>query len=146
MWTNVMRQTRLAIAVNGFLPSSEFQGLLPDAANRSAVVALVTRFYNHILVRAPDQEGLNAWVDRVVSTRSFDQLAAAFLTSTEFEARPQTFRDYITTLYWAFLDRDPDAAGLDGWEAILRTTLLQIINQGFVPSLEFQGLAASICG
>lgn len=53
MWTNVMRQMRLAIAVNGFVPSGEFEGLRPDVANRTAVAALVTRFYNEILGSRP---------------------------------------------------------------------------------------------
>ncbi len=144
-WTNVMRQVRLRIAVNGFVPSREFQGLLPDPTNRTAVAALVTRLYNEILGQAPDQAGLTSWVDRVVATRSFNELAAGFLASPDFEARPQTFRDYITTVYRTFLGRNPDAAGLAGWETILRTALLQIINVGFVPSPEFQGRAANIC-
>ncbi len=145
MWTNVMRQVRLMIAVNGFVPSREFQGLLPDPTNRTAVAALVTRLYNETLGRALDQAGLTSWVDRVAATRSFNELAAGFLASPDLEARPQTFRDYITTLYRTFLGRDPDAAGLAGWETVLRTVLLQIINAGFVPSPEFQGRAANIC-
>src|SRR5262245_20220097 len=144
-WTNGLRQVRLAIALNGFVPSREFQSLLPDPTNRTAVTTLVTRFYNEVLGRAPDQAGLTSWVDGIVSTRSFTGLAIGFLASEEFEAKPQTFRDYITTLYRTFLGRSPDTAGLDGWETILRGALLQVINAGFVPSPEFQGLAASIC-
>src|SRR5207249_5050600 len=51
-----------------------------------------------------------------------------------------------TVLYRAFLRRDPEEAGLDAWEAILRQTLLAVINTGFVPSAEFQGLVPEVCG
>jgi uncharacterized protein DUF4214 len=144
-WSNALRQVRMAIALDGFVASREFQGLLPDPTNRTAVTALVTRFYSEVLGSTPDQAGLNAWVDRIVSTRSFNDLAIDFLTSAEFEAKPQTFRDYITTLFRAFLGRSPDTEGLDAWETNLRMAFLQIINAGFVSSAEFQGLAASIC-
>ncbi len=52
----------------------------------------------------------------------------------------------MTTLYRTFLERDPEPAGLDACESVLRNTLLQVINSGFVPSQEFQGLLPQVCG
>ena len=65
-WVDVFRQTRLAVAVQGFVPSAEFQRLLPDRTNRQAVTALVTRFYTEMLGRAPAALERTAWVDYIV--------------------------------------------------------------------------------
>src|SRR5437867_10192669 len=145
-WAALVRQARLNIALQGFIPSQEFQGLLPNRTNQTAVTTVVTRLYQQVLGRAPEQAGLQAWVDFIVTTGNLETAAQGFLASQEFESHPQTFRDYVTTLYRTFLNRDPEPAGLDAWEAILRDTLLQIINVGFVPSAEFQAQISTLCG
>ncbi len=145
-WADILRQVRLAVALQGFVPSPEFQTLLPDRTNRAAVSALVTRLYQRILLRNPEPTGLQAWIDYIVSTQDLEGAAAGFLASPEFESRPQTARDYIETLYLTFLNRTPEPAGVDAWEAILRNALLTVINTGFVPSAEFQGLVPQVCG
>ena len=68
-----------------------------------------------------------------------------FLASPEFESRPLTFQDSVWILYRTCLGREPDAPGLDGWESVLRASLLDVINAGFVPSAEFQSLIPEIC-
>jgi hypothetical protein len=67
------------------------------------------------------------------------------MASPEFESRALTFGDFVTILYRTFLGREPDGPGLAGWVAVLRDTMLQIINTGFVPSTEFQGQSAALC-
>ncbi len=145
-WAGLIRQARLTMALQGFIPSGEFQGLLPDRTNRAAVTAVVTRLYQQVLGRAPDPAGLQGWVDFIIATGNLEAVATGFLASQESEGRSQTFRDYVTTLYRTFLERDPEPAGLDAWESVLRNTLLQVINSGFVPSQEFQGLLPQVCG
>ncbi len=39
-----------------------------------------------------------------------------------------------------------EGTGLDAWEAVLRAALLGIINDGFVPSTEFQAIVRQLCG
>src|SRR5206468_1575659 len=144
-WASLIRQARLTIALQGFIPSHEFQGLLPDRTNRAAVTAVVTRLYQQVLGRNPDPAGLQAWVDFIVTTRNLEAAATGFLVSQELESHALTFRGYVTILYRTFLGRDPEPAGLDAWEGVLRNTLLMVINAGFVPSPEFQGLATALC-
>ncbi len=145
-WAGLIRQARLTMALQGFIPSREFQSLLPDRTNRAAVTAVVTRLYREVLGREPEPAGLAGWVDFIVATGNLEAAATGFLGSQEFESHAQTARDYVTTLYRTFLNRDPEPAGLDGWESVLRTTLLQVIDAGFVPSQEFQGLVPQVCG
>lgn len=141
-----MRQIRVLIAVDDFLPSREFQNRVPDLRNRAAVEVLITRFYTQLLRRDPEPDGLDAWTDFVVDTGDLEPVVVGFLISAEFEAQPPTFRGYLTLLYRALLGREPDPGGLDAWEAVLRAALLGIINDGFVPSTEFQAIVRQLCG
>ena len=145
-WVAIFRQARLLIATQGFIPSPEFQGSLPNPADMTAVSNFVTRFYTQVLQRSPEPAGLAFWVDFIQNTGDFAALAEGFLLSPEFEGRALTFRDYVTILYRTFLDREPDGPGLDAWEFVLRTKLLDVINTGFVPSPEFQSNVGTLCG
>lgn len=145
-WADLVRQRRLAVALQGFIPSREFRALLPDRTDPGAVEAVVTRLYTEILERQPDPVGAADWLAFVISTRDLETAAIGFLASPEFDERPLTFRDYLTILYRTFLGRQPDAAGLDAWEAVLRQALLDIVNLGFVSSPEFQAQRARLCG
>ena len=144
-WVERFRQARLGLAQN-FTLSAEFQSLLPDRTNRPAVTALVTRFYTEILGRAPEPAGLAAWVDYIVATRDLESAPVSFLASEEFERRALTFREYVVILYRGVLGREPDAGGLDGWETVLRSDLLLVLNGGFIPSAEFQRRIPLVCG
>lgn len=57
-----------------------------------------------------------------------------------------TFRDYVTLLYREILGRDPEQAGLDYWESVLRSDLLSVISGTFIPSAEFQRRIPRLCG
>ena len=145
-WVQHFRHQRVVVSNEGFISSGEFKNLLPDRTDRVAVAAVITRFYEEILGRPPDPGGLAAWVNYVVTTGDLEGVAVEFITSVEFEARPLTFRGYVTVLYRAFLGRDPDAGGLAGWEGVLRQDLTGVIQTGFVPSTEFQSKIPQLCG
>lgn len=142
-WADVLRQARLQIALNGFIPSAEFRTQLPDRTNRTAVEAVLASFYREILGREPDAQGLASWVDFVVATGSLETAAAGFLASAEFEARPLSIPGYITILYRAFLGRDPEPAGLAAWQSVLQAAIVAIVQAGFVPAAEFN--VAALC-
>jgi streptogramin lyase len=144
-WTDVLRRQRLAVA-DAFTRSAEFQRLLPDRANRTAVAAAVTRLYTEILGRQPDPGGLADWVEYIARTGDVEGAAAGFLASVEFEARPLSLRDYVVILYRAFLGREPEPAGLDAWTAVLGAQLLDVIDAGFLVSPESQHRIAQVCG
>ena len=82
----------------------------------------------------------------IAASADLEGAAVAFITSPEFEARPVTLRGFITILYRAFLGREPDPAGLDNWEGILRRHLTDTVQAGFVSSGEFQGKVPQLCG
>lgn len=145
-WVQQFRMARVNLANGGFISSAEFRNLLPNRADRTAVQAVVTRFYTDILGRSPEPTGLNGWVNHIVATGDLEGVAIAFITAAEFESHPLTSRDYVTVLYRAFLRREPDVQGLDGWENVLRNDLIGIIQEGFVPSGEFQSKAPQLCG
>jgi len=48
--------------------SLEFQRLLPNRSDRTAVTAVVTRLYKEILGRAPEPAGLEGWVNYIAAT------------------------------------------------------------------------------
>jgi hypothetical protein len=144
-WTDVLRQQRIDVAMN-FIQSAEFQRLVPDRRNPALVTPVVTRFYSAMLGRAPDPAGLQSWVNYVVTSLDLEGAAVGFLTSPEFEARPLTSRNLVDILYVAFLGREPDPSGGDGWDSVLRGDLLGVIDANFIPSGEFQTRAAHVCG
>jgi len=145
-WAGVFRGERVSLATGSFIPSAEFQSLVPNRHDPAQVTPVVTRFYTEILGRAPDPPGLAAWVNYIVATGDLEGAAAAFLTSPEFELRALTFRDYVRILYRTFLGREPDPVGWDGWESVLRGFLLGVVNGAFIPSAEFQGRIPLVCG
>jgi hypothetical protein len=91
-WAQHFRNERVRLANQAFIPSPEFRDLLPNRSDHAAVTTVVSRFYTEILGRPAEPAGLNAWVNYVVSTGDLEGAAVAFITSTEFENRPLTFR------------------------------------------------------
>ena len=67
-----------------------------------------------------------------------------FIFSQEFISKNSTNEEYLTILYKAFFDRDPDLAGLDLWIAELNggTDRSQVLD-GFLGSQEFIVLSES---
>jgi len=144
-WTDVLRQQRIDVAMN-FISSAEFQRLVPDRRDPALVTPVVTRFYTAMLGRAPDPAGLQSWVNYIVTSLDLEGAAVGFLTSPEFETRPLTSRNLVEILYVAFLGREPDPSGGDGWDSVVRADLLGVIDADFIPSGEFQARAAHVCG
>jgi hypothetical protein len=145
-WVSVLRNARVELATQSFIPSPEFRGLVPDGTDRASLGAVITRFYTVILGRAPATSEVDAWVDHIVATGDLEGVVVAFLTSQELENRALTFRDYVAILYRSLLGREPDPGGLDGWESVLRARLLRVLDEGFIPSPEFQGRIPRVCG
>ena len=111
---------------------------------RTDVEAFVTRFYQQCLGREPDAPGLEGWVNALIAgSLSGADVANGFIFSQEFINRNTTNEDFVTTLYRAFFDREPDDAGYLGWLNYLydgnsRSETLD----GFVSSQEFYNLCA----
>jgi hypothetical protein len=116
---------------------------LQDLRQESAKVAgFVTRFYQLCLDRDPDQAGLNDWTNNLLNNiLTGADVAHGFIDSKEFLEKNTTNEDYLTILYKAFFNRDPDTAGLNIWLAELVAGKDRgFVLDGFLYSQEFAEL------
>lgn len=146
-WTEKLSHgTALSEIATSFTESSEFKseyGLLSD----EQFVALL---YNNVLDRAPDAGGLSAWVTSLNAGSNRSSVVLGFSESMEFQQKvssetregiwvPDAEATTIARLYYAALDRAPDAEGLKSWTNALETSAsLEKIVGGFMQSEEFQ--------
>jgi hypothetical protein len=93
---------------------------------------LVHGMYVTLLLREPDQTGLDFWVGQLKAGASVAEVAFGFTASPERE----TIR--ITDDYATYLGRQPDPAGLDFWlNAFLHGSTNENLVAGFVGSSEY---------
>jgi len=113
-------------------------------AARSDVETFVTRFYQQCLGRNPDLPGLNGWVDALLNGSICGaDTAYGFIFSDEFINRNTNNEEFITILYRAFFDREPDAAGYSGWLNMLNNGANRAdVLDGFINSQEFKNLCS----
>ena len=73
--------------------------------------------YEGLLGRAPDPLGLEGWASALAHGTSLHDVAHAFLTSPEGQARAGALDNaaFVEQLYGATLHRHSDAAGLSAW-------------------------------
>jgi serralysin len=136
----------LSQAAAGLTGSAEFTGRYEDPED----TAFITLLYKNVLGRDPDATELDNWMTALANGESRADIVLDFsesaenigLTSTSVEQGLWLGNDYaaqVARLYHAALDRLPDAAGLVGWTAALKSgvSLLEI-SKGFTNSEEFQ--------
>ena len=131
--------------VQGFAESAEFRLQTAQAAARFATDHTapewqddVYRLYQATLDRAPDLSGFLGWMEALGGGRDYLDAAGAFVNSAEWQARygDLSDSDFVAQLYRNVLDRDPDAAGLQGW--------LDLMADGGSRTEVVQGLAQSV--
>ncbi len=92
------------------------QAIASSGGDRALVEAFVTRLYQQCLEREPDSSGLDHWVNSLLEGRhSGEAVARGFFLSVEFENRNLSDGVFVTILYRALFDREPDQAGYDNW-------------------------------
>ncbi|MCQ2528509.1 MAG: DUF4214 domain-containing protein [Saccharofermentans sp.] len=100
------------------------------------------RLYTCALGRASDPSGVKAWADALRGGADGAKVARGFFFSPEFEGKNLDNKEYVTRLYKTFMDREPDAAGLNAWvEALEKGASREKVFDGFVNSVEW----ANIC-
>jgi hypothetical protein len=116
--------------------------------NNTGLTNFVKRFYEIILDREPDEEGLNDWVNKLSSHKATGaDIARGFILSPEFKNKNYSDEEYITKLYEAFFDREPDSDGFDYWMRILTLNSdnpslgRREVLDGFLTSQEFENLS-----
>jgi Ca2+-binding RTX toxin-like protein len=114
----------------------------------NGVAAQVTRLYDTVLQRTPDQAGLDLWVDQIEDRGgTLKDVARGFLNSPEFQTRTGGLSnaDFVEFLYNNALGRASDPGGKANWVQQLnsgadRADLLI----GFSESAEHRGLTAEL--
>ncbi len=106
------------------------------------VEAFVTRFYQFCLNRDPEPAGLEDWTEKLLyQILTGTDVAYGFIYSQEFINRATTIEQYLTILYKAFFNRDPDPAGYATWLAAYQSGKDRgYILNGFLGSQEFLNL------
>ena len=85
-------------------------------ASREDIEAFVERFYTIILDRPSEAAGLQNWTDALVAgSRGGADVAEEFIHSPEYMGKGDSDEVYVTKLYRAFFNREPDAAGKTSW-------------------------------
>lgn len=109
-----------------------------------AVNEFVTRFYNECLNREPDQTGLDGWTNALKNGWvTGADLAKGFILSPEFINRGTSDEEFLTILYQAFFNRQPDTVGFNGWLSALQNgTGRSSVLEGFTHSEEFFSLCS----
>ncbi|MDP1785633.1 MAG: DUF4214 domain-containing protein [Sulfuricurvum sp.] len=104
-------------------------------------VDTLTLFYYAFLNRDPDTQGLNYWVQTVLSGTHIESVATSFFNSTEFSSSSVAslsnplFTDY---LYSHILGRSADRAGHDFWvHALEQGALRSALASSFSQSKEY---------
>ena len=136
-----MKKTVLFLATLLMLSSIPFSA----HAAIEDVEAFVTRFYQQCLNREPDTAGLNNWVNSLMTGElGGADVAEGFVFSQEFINSGMNYDSFLTILYRAFFDREPDSAGYNSWEQqLLSGATREDVLDGFLNAQEFLDLCAS---
>ena len=133
--------------LDGFIYAQEFANLCGEYGIRAfaqddPVTAFVARFYQLCLDRDPDPAGLEGWVNDLLNKiKTGADVAHGFIDSVEFINKNTTNDEYLTILYKAFFNRDPDQSGWDVWLAELNSGRDRgYVLDGFLGSQEFINL------
>ncbi|MCR4647990.1 MAG: DUF4214 domain-containing protein [Lachnospiraceae bacterium] len=119
-----------------------FKAKWKKLSQEEQVRKFVERFYTIILERPADEAGLNDWTNRLISKQATGaDVAAGFINSDEFQKKKMTDEEYVTKLYRAFFDREPDKEGYNNWLRELKNGKTRDdVLRGFINSPEFNNL------
>jgi len=130
--------------LNEFVHSKEFEQICNEYGIKpfDDLREFVSRFYIVILDRMPDLGGVNYWSKLLRDkSKTGSDIARDFILSKEFKSKNLNNEEYITKLYKAFFDRDPDEIGFSHWlELMDRGASREEILDGFLKSKEFNTL------
>ena len=97
----------------------------------------VTALYQNILGRAPEAAGLNFWLTVLKFGVPRSTVLDLFVTSPEYDPRAAS-RVKANLMYFAFLRRTGEPAGLNYWTTVLNFGVQPVLAiQGFISSPEY---------
>ena len=148
-WNTDAKKKELFI---GFVNSKEFRkicqsyGMLQGyydpnhTPDQNTSVALFTdRLYQIILGRNSEAEGLFFWTEQLLKGNiDGATLGLQFVFSKEFKNLKLSNEEFLSRLYRAFMDREPDEAGMAYWLSLIEAGApREAIFSGFIHSPEF---------
>jgi len=107
-------------------------------------------FFRGILNRLPDSGSLQYWVGQLraaqcqgadaVTTAAY-RISAAFVNNPEYNARQRNPTQFVTDMYYAYLRRGGDLAGVKYWISTINDGRLNYdgVREQFFNSPEFYG-------
>ena len=115
-----------------------------EGAGGFTATSFITRMYQQVLGRDPDQVGMGGWMQHIQQDGSVVPMVFGFFHSSEFMNRHMDDDDFLRICYQVFMDRDPDPSGFDAFRSDLRTGLLTRDNilDIFMDSQEFAAHAS----
>ena len=119
--------------------------LANDCTKVNNVQSFVKRFYIEVLERQADRAGLISWTSQLLNKeKTGADVALGFVFSQEFISRKTDNNTYVTILYKAFFNREPDTVGFNAWISQLSSGISreEVLN-GFLHSQEFINLTNS---
>jgi hypothetical protein len=148
------------LMVDNLPPSSASYKLYPgfwyilEMEPNSPIRALVREYYLDILDREPDQGGWDYWVseiERIMSLgvyvgEGFQAEARFFFNTGEYTNKNKTNAQFVTDLYQAFLQREPDQGGLNYHVGRLSCLSRDMLITDFAYTPEFQQYMTNIFG
>ena len=108
----------------------------------NSIEGFVYRLYSKALEREPDVNGFANWVTQLKDKKiSGSGAAFGFFFSPELTNRNLSNEAFVTLLYNVFLNREPDAGGMQTWLSALETgASRKYVFSGFANSQEWKGL------
>jgi RHS repeat-associated protein len=144
-----------------FVPSKEYgyRGgellVTMSSGDDLRLLKFLHKLYIGALGRSPNsteqQQGMDSLTaagvqsqDALLSTSR--SIAQTLFNSTEYAQRNRTDAQFVTDLYWSYLQRAPDAGGYQAWLNAVPTSGRAAVRDGFAYSGEFAGLVSRIYG
>jgi len=132
----------ISIFIFSFVFSIQTNSL--SAATKSQANEFVTRLYRIVLEREPDTAGLEANVTKILTKKTTAALLVSdFFFSAEFIAKNKNNEEFVTLLFRACFNREPDSAGFDNWVGMLNKGYSRnFVLANFVNAEEFKNLCS----
>jgi len=110
--------------------------------DKEQIKAFVTRLYEKVLGRTPDEGGLNNWVDLLARGKQTGASAAeGFFMSEELINKELTNGEFVELLYQVVMNRSADEGGKAMWVDYLESgSSRRFVMAGFLNSNEFDGI------
>jgi len=151
-WNTTAKKKELFV---GFVNSPEFQAICQSygmlqgyydpyhTPEQNTAIALFTeRMYQIILGRNSESAGLLYWTEQLLTGKTDGAAMGQFFAfSKEFKNLKLSNKEFLTRLYRAFMDREPDEDGLNYWLSLMEVGApREAIFNGFIHSKEFTNI------